>query len=128
MAPLATKIRDHLAFLHSAVTIEDMNMPGYRLQQYNPPHPGELIRRTYIEPFEGISGNMLAKRLGVAESTFNRLLNGVSAVSPETAVRLSRVLGRSPESWLLLQDQFDLWKARRNIDVQTLEPVEFGAG
>ena len=65
------------------------------LQQYNPPHPGELIRRTYIEPFEDISGNMLAKRLGVAESTFNRLLNGVSAVSPEMAVRLSRVLGRS---------------------------------
>lgn len=51
---------------------------------------------------------MLAKRLGVAESTFNRLLNGVSAISPEMAVRLSRVLGRSPESWLLLQKQWNI--------------------
>ena len=98
------------------------------LQQYNPPHPGELIRRTYIEPFERISGNMLAKRLGVAESTFNRLLNGGSAVSPEMAVRLSRVSGRSPESWLLLQDQFDPWNARRSVDVETLEPLEFNVG
>ena len=98
------------------------------LQQYNPLHPGELIRRTYIEPFAGICGNMLAKRLGVADSTFNRLLNGGSALSPEMAVRSSRVSGRSPESWLLLQDQFDLWNGRRSVDVQTLEPLEFNVG
>jgi addiction module HigA family antidote len=62
------------------------------VQQHNPPHPGELIQRTYIEPFGEVTGNKVADRLGVARSTFSRLLNGISNVSPEMAVRLSSVL------------------------------------
>ena len=62
-------------------------------QQHNPPHPGALIRNTYIEPFEGLSANKVANCLDVAHSTFNRLLNGIAGISPEMAVRLSRVLG-----------------------------------
>jgi len=95
------------------------------IQQHNPPHPGELIKRTYIDPFDDISGNHVAKRLGVAVSTFNRLINGVSDVSPEMAVRLSKVLGRSPESWLLMQDHYDLWKARQTVNTNDLEPIDF---
>ncbi len=59
------------------------------IEPYNPPHPGELIKRTYIDPFKDISGNQIAKHLGVAVSTFNRLINGVSDISPEMAIRLS---------------------------------------
>jgi len=95
------------------------------IQQHNPPHPGELIKRTYIDPFDDISGNQVAKRLGVAVSTFNRLINGVSDVSPEMAVRLSKVLGRSPESWLLMQDHYDLWKARQTVNTNDLKPINF---
>ncbi|MBE9539280.1 MAG: HigA family addiction module antidote protein [Proteobacteria bacterium] len=95
------------------------------LQQHNPPHPGALIQRTYIKPFREISGNNIADRLGVARSTFNRLLNGVSDVSPEMAVRLSGVLGGSAESWLTLQESYDLWKARQTVDWQSLERINF---
>ena len=102
------------------------------IQQHNPPHPGELIKRTYIDPFDGISGNQIAKRLRVAVSTFNRLingvsdiLNGVSDISPEMAIRLSKVLGRSLESWLLLQSNYDLWKARQKVNTDNLEPIKF---
>ena len=95
------------------------------IQQHNPPHPGELIKRTYIDPFDDISGNQVAKRLGVAIITFNRLINGVSDISPEMAVRLSKVLGRSPESWLLMQDHYDLWKARESVNTDDLEPINF---
>jgi addiction module HigA family antidote len=95
------------------------------IQQHNPPHPGELIKRTYIDPFDDISGNQIAKRLGVAVSTFNRLINGVSDISPEMAIRLSKVLGRSPESWLLMQDHYDLWKARQTVNTDDLEPINF---
>ena len=56
-------------------------------RQYNPPHVGELIYRTYIEPFDDIKANHIAESLGVAYSTFNRLINGVSNLSPEMAVR-----------------------------------------
>ena len=94
-------------------------------QQHNPPHPGALILRTYIEPFAEITGNKVADRLGVARSTFNRLLNGVSDVSPEMAVRLSGVLGGSAESWLTLQESYDLWKARQTVDTETLERIDF---
>jgi len=95
------------------------------LQQQNPPHPGALIQRTYIEPFAEITGNKIADRLGIARSTFNRLLNGVSNVSPEMAVRLSAVLGGSAESWLTLQESYDLWKARQNVNTHTLERIDF---
>ena len=94
-------------------------------QQHNPPHPGALILRTYIEPFAEITGNKVADRLGVARSTFNRLLNGVSDVSPEMAVMLSGVLGGSAESWLTLQESYDLWKARQTVDTETLERIDF---
>ncbi len=95
------------------------------LQQHNPPHPGALIQRTYIEPFSDISGNIIADRLGVARRTFSRLLNGISGISPEMAVRLSSVLGGSAESWLTLQESYDLWRARQSIDTKNLERIDF---
>ena len=95
------------------------------LQQHNPPHPGALIQRTYIEPFAEITGNKIADRLGIAGSTFNRLLNGVSNISPAMAVRLSSVLGGSAESWLTLQESYDLWKARPNVNTKDLQRIDF---
>ena len=95
------------------------------LQRHNPPHPGALIQRTYIEPFCEISGNNIADRLGVARSAFNRLLNGVADVSPEMAVRLSGVLGGSAESWLTLQESYDLWKAHKKVDWKSLKRINF---
>jgi antitoxin HigA-1 len=93
---------------------------------HNPPHPGEFIRSVYMEPF-GISVRKLATRLAVSPSTLSRLLRGDSGVSPEMALRLSRVIGRSPESWLALQDAHDLWQARGNVDVDELQPFNFRA-
>ena len=95
------------------------------LQQHNPSHPGALIYRTYIEPFKNISGNMVADQLGVARSTFNRLLTGKAGISPEMAVRLSEVLGGTAESWLTLQESYDLWNARKSVDTKKLERIDF---
>ncbi len=94
-------------------------------QQHNPPHVGGLIFRTYIEPFEKVTGNMLADELGVARSTFSRLVTGKSDLSPDMAVRLSVVLGSSAESWLRLQESFDLWQARQKVDTQNLSRINF---
>ncbi len=96
-------------------------------QQHNPPHVGGLIYRTYIEPFDDISANKIADALGVARSTFSRLINGVSDLSPEMAVRLSVVLGGSAESWIRLQENYDLWKAREIIDTKNLTRIDFDA-
>ena len=84
------------------------------MAMHNPPHPGEFIRNTYLQPF-GISCRNLATKLDVAASTLNRVLKRQSGISPEMALRLSKALGRSPESWLAMQDNFDLWHAKKRI-------------
>jgi antitoxin HigA-1 len=93
------------------------------MPMYDPPHPGEFIREIYLEP-NGLSARGVAKSLGVSPSTFSRLLSGASHVSPEMALRLSRALGRSPESWLAMQDHHDLWHAQQRIDLRQVERVE----
>lgn len=94
-------------------------------QQHNPPHVGELIYQTYIEPFDQISASKIAAALGVAASTFNRLLNGKADLTPEMAVKISAVLGGSAESWLRLQESYDLWQARQKIDTGSLKKLNF---
>ena len=63
---------------------------------HNPPHPGEFICAIYMEPY-GLSVRKIAGKIGVSLSTLNRVLNGLSNISPEMALRLSKALGRSPE-------------------------------
>ncbi len=86
------------------------------MAMHNPPHPGEFIRQTYIEPFD-ISIMSLAKNLGVAASTLARIVSERSGISPEMALRLSKAIDRSPESWLAMQDNYDLWQARKSANL-----------
>ncbi|WP_212636733.1 HigA family addiction module antitoxin [Halomonas sp. BC2] len=90
------------------------------MTMHNPPHPGEFIREVYLEPF-GISSRQLASSLGVSPSTLSRLLKGESGISPEMSLRLSKVLGRSPESWLAMQDMHDLWMASIHWNLTPLD-------
>ena len=96
------------------------------MPMHNPPHPGEFIRKVYLEP-NGITGRQLAAKLGVSPSTLNRVLQGASGISPEMALRLSKALGRSPESWLAMQDSHDLWQARQTVDLDAVERIDFRA-
>lgn len=96
------------------------------MAMYNPPHPGEFIVSVYLEP-NGISGREVASKLGVSPSTLNRILTGRSGVSPEMALRLSKCLGRSPESWLAMQHAHDLWQAKKSVDLSDVEPVRLTA-
>jgi addiction module HigA family antidote len=54
-------------------------------------------------------------------------MTGKSGISPEMALRLSKSLGRSPESWLAMQDAYDLWQARRDTSLDMVQQVEFAA-
>lgn len=69
------------------------------IQQHNPMHPGAFIKRVYLEP------------------------NGIG--SNELALKLSKVLCRSPESWMLMQDYYDLWQARAVVDLEQFEALKF---
>lgn len=89
---------------------------------HDPPHPGEFISEVYLEPFV-VSGRELAKRLAVSPSTLSRVLNGASRVTPEMALRLSKALGRSAESWLAMQDAHDLSVARQSLDLAAVSAL-----
>src|SRR4030067_1492549 len=97
------------------------------MPMHNPPPPGEFIRDGDITPFQ-ISVRKVAESLHVSASTLNRLLNGENNVSPEMALRLSKALGRSPESWLAMQDQYDLWHARKNVNLKEVRKLNVSAG
>ena len=77
----------------------------------NPPHPGGLVLRQCIQPL-GLTITDAAAALGVTRTTLSELVNGKRGVSPEMAVRLSKVFGGSPESWLIQQAQYDLANVR----------------
>jgi antitoxin HigA-1 len=94
------------------------------MAMFNPPHPGAFIQEVYLEP-NGMSGRELALKLGVAASTLSRVLSESSGVSPEMALRLSKALGRSAESWLTMQDNYDLWQAKQTLDLANVSKIEF---
>lgn len=96
------------------------------MAMYNPPHPGEFIQEAYLAP-NALSCRELSSKLDVAPSTLNRILKGSSGISPEMALRLSKALGRSPESWLAMQDSYDLWQVKQTLDLEGVARVLFKA-
>ena len=79
------------------------------MRMHNPPHPGSVLRE-YLgdRPVSSV-----ANHLRVTRASLSRILNGAAGISPEMALRLSEVLGTSPELWIGMQSQYDLWQASR---------------
>ena len=78
----------------------------------NPPHPGRIVRQECIEPL-GLTITAAAEALGVTRQALNNLVNGKAGISPEMAIRLSKVFGSNPEVWLGVQMDYDLARAER---------------
>ncbi|MGV7235356.1 MAG: HigA family addiction module antitoxin [Nitrosomonadaceae bacterium] len=96
------------------------------MAMHNPPHPGEFIQATYMEPYN-LSCRYIAEQLDVAASTLNRVVKMQSGISPEMALRLSKSLGRSAESWLAMQDAYDLWQAKKRIKLGSVHKININA-
>ncbi len=90
-----------------------------------PTHPGEVLREDVIKPLN-LTVTEAAKRLGITRKTLSALLNCRAGMSPEMAIRVGRATGTSPESWLFMQANLDLWYAENEkLIVKSLqsEPV-----
>jgi addiction module HigA family antidote len=96
------------------------------MAMHNPPHPGEFISAVYLRP-NNLSGRELASKLGVAASTVNRILTGTGSITAAMALRLSKALGRSPESWLALQNNYELWQAKQRVNLSSVAKVRLTA-
>jgi addiction module HigA family antidote len=81
------------------------------MEMHNPPHPGEVLKEFFIPT--GLTVAEAARRLGVSRQALSAILNGRAGVSAEMALRLSKALGTSPDVWLGMQMQYDLWQAKR---------------
>lgn len=101
-----------------------MSMPNTGNREVRPIHPGEMLREDFL-PDYGLTVSGLADALGVSRQTVNELLRERRAVSPEMALRLSRLFGNSPEFWLNAQRAVDLWGAAQAIgtDVERIKPL-----
>ena len=89
-----------------------------------PTHPGEMLAEDFM-PDYGLTVAALAEAVGVSRQSINELLRGRRALSPEMALRLSRLFGNSAEFWLNAQRAVDLWDASEAIksDVARIKPL-----
>ena len=82
------------------------------MYMHNPPHPGEILKELYLKPLE-LTITATAQGLGVTRKAVSELVNKRFGVSPEMALRLAKAFSTTPESWLNLQQQYDLWLLRK---------------
>ncbi len=88
-----------------------------------PTHPGQILKHIYLEPLE-LSITELARRIGVSRKAISAIVNERKSVTPEMALRLAKAFSTTPELWLNLQRNFDLWQAAHDSTAwQQIEPI-----
>jgi addiction module HigA family antidote len=90
-----------------------------------PIHPGEILREEYLVPLE-LSSNRLAESLHVPANRISAIVNGDRNITADTALRLAKFFGTSPEFWLNLQQAFELRTAERNVDLKAIKALKVG--
>jgi len=98
-----------------------------RVRTRPPVHPGSIIKQHYLDPL-AITIAQAAATLGISRKTLSKIINGHGAVTPDMALRLSTAFRTTPELWLNLQRNYDLWHAAHQSDawreVPALVPAE----
>lgn len=89
-------------------------------RMFNPPHPGEILREEYIKPL-GLSVTETAMKLGITRKTLSSILNERSGISIEMALRLARAFNNTPESWLDMQTQYDLFQSKEKTNLDDVQ-------
>jgi addiction module HigA family antidote len=103
-----------------------MSLPNNKPKKRRPVHPGEILREDFLPDYD-LSVASLARAIGVSRQTMNDLVGERRAVTPEMALRLSKLFGNSAEFWLNLQREIDLWDASVAIkkDMRRIKPLQF---
>ncbi len=89
---------------------------------HEPLHPGEIVKDELIHG-AGLTVTEAANRLGVSRPALSKLLNGHTGISPEMALRLSKLLNTSVEMWINIQAQYDTWKITQKSKKIKIKPL-----
>ena len=87
-----------------------------------PMHPGEVLKELYLDPLD-MGAITFARRLDVPRTRIERLLKGVTSVTPDTALRLARAFNTTPAYWMNMQTNYDMSVASKVVDVSRIEPL-----
>lgn len=91
-----------------------------RKLMHNPPHPGKVLRKLYIEPLN-LTITQVARGLNITRKALYDLINEKSGISPQMAFKLGKAFNTSPEFWFDMQYKYDLWNAGQNVDVKNVQ-------
>jgi len=92
------------------------------MEMYNPSHPGKILKEVYLKDYN-LTVTAFALRIGVARNTASELLNGRSGVSAAMALKLAKAFKTTPQFWLNLQTQYDLFIARQKVNLDNVEVI-----
>jgi addiction module HigA family antidote len=90
------------------------------MEMNKPAHPGEILREMYLSPLN-LTVTETAKALGVTRKTFSELINSSSNVSIAMALKLSKAFDTTPEFWLNMQQNYDLWNAKKKVKLGSVK-------
>ena len=90
------------------------------MKMHKPVHPGEILKEMYLSPLE-LTITEAAKSLGVTRKTLSELVNGRAGISTMMALRLSKAFDTTPELWLNIQQNHDLWEAKKDVSLGTVK-------
>ncbi|MDO8413978.1 MAG: HigA family addiction module antitoxin [Gallionellaceae bacterium] len=82
------------------------------MNMFNPAHPGEVLKEAYLDPLN-MTITEFARRIGITRKCASEFINKHSGMSIEMAHRLAKATDTTPETWLMMQVQYDLWLARQ---------------
>lgn len=96
-------------------------------RMHNPPHPGTVLKDAVIDAL-GLTVTEAAARLDVDRITLSRLINGQAAISVGMALRLAKALHTTPDVWLNMQHNYDVWHAKKSqkIDLSRVRSLDTG--
>mgnify|MGYP002626334454 FL=1 len=90
------------------------------MQMHKPAHPGEVLKELYLKPLQ-FTVTDVAKALGVTRKALSELANGRAGISTQMALRLGKAFGTTPELWLNMQQNYDLWLARKKTSLSNVK-------
>ena len=93
-----------------------------QFQMHNPPHPGEVLKELYLEPLN-ITMTLFSSKIGVRRATVSDLVNGKSSLTTRMALKLAKAFKTSPDLWIGLQMQYDLWQEQQRYNADDVQVI-----